>query len=178
MSLAVDVAADGVRLPVSAARVAELARRVLAAEGVRDAMLSIAFVSAPAIARLNRQHLGHRGPTDVISFGFAGAGRDGVVGDVYVCPAVARDNARRHGVGVREELARLVVHGTLHVLGYDHPEGEEREASEMWRRQEQLVRRFVARPAKGRPAAPARPRAAKQAGKRAAKPPAGRRSAR
>ncbi|MFL5575379.1 MAG: rRNA maturation RNase YbeY [Gemmatimonadaceae bacterium] len=150
MSLAVDVSADGVRPPISATRAADLARRVLAAEGVRDAMLSIAFVSAPAIARLNRAHLGHRGATDVISFGFAAAGREGVVGDVYISPEVARDNARRHGVGVREEVARLVVHGTLHVLGYDHPEGEEREGSEMWRRQEQLVRRYFLAPASRR----------------------------
>lgn len=170
MSLAVDVAAEGVRLPLAAARVSELARRVLAAEGVRDAMLSIAFLPAPAMARLNREHLGHRGPTDVISFGFAaGAARDGVVGDVYVCPEVARENARAHGVGVREELARLVVHGTLHVLGYDHPEGEERESSEMWRRQERLVRRLFAAPAASRRVARGVARGATSPAKRSAR---------
>ena len=143
MSVAVHVSSGGVRPALSAARTAELARRVIAAEGVRDAMLSIAFVSAAEIARLNREHLGHRGPTDVISFGFAdSAGRGAVVGDIYICPDVARCRARRHGAGVREELARLVVHGTLHVVGHRHPEGDERTTSAMWRRQETLLRRL------------------------------------
>ncbi|HEX6629620.1 MAG TPA: rRNA maturation RNase YbeY [Gemmatimonadaceae bacterium] len=143
MSVAVDVTAEGVRVPLARARVAELVRGVLRAERVRDALLSVAFLDDRAMARLNREHLGHRGPTDVISFGFAqGASNGPVVGDVYVCPDVARENARLHGAGVREEVARLVVHGTLHVLGYDHPEGGERTASDMWRRQERLLRRL------------------------------------
>jgi probable rRNA maturation factor len=147
VSVAVDVAAEGVRVPLAAARVAELARGVLRAERVRAAMLSIAFVTDREIARLNRAHLGHRGPTDVISFGFAPAGSGGpVVGDVYIAPGVARANARAHGAGVREELARLVVHGTLHVLGHDHPEDEDRVGSAMWRRQEALLARLFTSP--------------------------------
>jgi probable rRNA maturation factor len=143
-SLAVDVAADGVRIPVARARVAELARAVLRAEKVRDAMVSIAFVRVRDVAALNRRHLGHRGPTDVISFALGGGGAAGpVVGDVYIAPEVARENARRHGVGVREELSRLVVHGMLHVVGYEHPDGGERVESPMWRRQERLVARLV-----------------------------------
>jgi probable rRNA maturation factor len=124
--------------------VADLARRVLEAERARDAMLSITFLPRRAMAALNARHLGHRGATDVISFAFAPAGdRAPVVGDIYISPEVARENARRHGVGIREELARLVVHGTLHVLGYDHPEGEARTASPMWRRQERLLARAL-----------------------------------
>jgi rRNA maturation RNase YbeY len=140
MSLAVDVATEGVRIPLARARVVALAEGVLRRERVRDALLSIAFVSDRRIAALNRAHLGHAGPTDVISFGFApvDSGRV-VVGDVYIAPGVARRNAREHGSGVREELRRLVVHGVLHVLGHDHPEGEPRYASPMWRRQEQLL---------------------------------------
>jgi probable rRNA maturation factor len=143
-SLAVDVSSDGGRLPLSRERVADVARAVLRAEKVRDAMLSIAFVSARDIAALNRRHLGHRGPTDVIAFALGDAAADGpVIGDVYISPEVARENARRHNVGVREELSRLVVHGTLHVLGYDHPGGDERVDSPMWRRQERLVARLA-----------------------------------
>jgi probable rRNA maturation factor len=63
-------------------------------------------------------------------------------GDVYLCPEVARENARRHGVPVREEVARLVVHGTLHVLGHEHPEDDTRTRSAMWRRQERLLARL------------------------------------
>ena len=151
MSLAVDVAADGVRLPVARERIAALVRGVLRAEKIADAMISVAFVDERAIAKLNRRHLGHAGATDVISFGFVPSGpRAPIVGDVYICPAVARENAAREGVGVREELQRLVVHGTLHVLGHDHPEGDDRLASPMWRRQEQLLRRLA--PPRGRSA--------------------------
>ena len=144
MSLAVDVAMDGVRVPVSRERIIGLVRGVLRAEKVRDAMISVAFVDERAIAKLNKRHLGHTGYTDVISFGFAPSGpKAPVVGDIYICPGVARWNAALNRVQLREELRRLVIHGTLHVLGYDHPEGEERLASPMWRRQEQLLRRLA-----------------------------------
>jgi len=143
VSLIVDVAAEGVRSPVAQSRIKDLALRVLRAERVRDALLSIALVSPHQIARLNRLHLGHAGATDVISFALstpAGAPeRQAVVGDIYIAPAVARANATRFGGSVRQEIARLVVHGTLHVLGYNHPDGAERTDSPMWVRQERLL---------------------------------------
>ena len=74
MSLDVDVAAEGVRVPLARHRVADLARAVLEAEGVRDAIISFAFVRPSTIATVNREHLGHKGPTDVISFPRAAAG--------------------------------------------------------------------------------------------------------
>ena len=96
------------------------------------------FVSNAQIATMNRKFLGHRGATDVITFELEPAA--GVVmGDVYIAPDVARDNAASAGVGVREELVRLVVHGTLHVLGHTHDEGEQRTGGTMWKRQEALV---------------------------------------
>jgi probable rRNA maturation factor len=143
MTLAVSVSAEDVRPALSRERVATIARAVLRAERVRHAVLSITFVTRRAIARLNARHLGHRGETDVISFGFAPSGpRAPVVGDVYIAPEIARENAQRHGDGVRGETARLVVHGVLHVLGHDHPADGGREASAMWRRQEALLRRL------------------------------------
>ena len=142
MSLDVEVAADGVRVPLARRRVADLARAVLEAEGVADASISIAFVRPSTIASINREHLGHKGPTDVISFPLAAAAGAPLGGDIYICPDVAARNALDHGVGIREEIARLVVHGALHVLGHDHPEGEGRETSAMWRRQEALLAQF------------------------------------
>ena len=140
MSLAVHVSADRVRAPLSRARVSEIARRVLASEGVDEAVISVTFLSARAIGTLNRKHLGHRGATDVIAFGFTEAARGApVIGDIYIAPDVARENARRHRASVREELARLVVHGVLHVLGYEHADDESRVRSPMWRRQERLL---------------------------------------
>lgn len=145
MTLNVHVSARDVRVALAAARVEAIARATLAAERVRDAMLSITFVSNASIARMNARHLGHRGATDVISFGFRGARtRPVVVGDIYIAPGVARANAAAIGVPVREELARLVVHGTLHVLGYAHPEGVTRTSSPMWKRQERLLARALA----------------------------------
>jgi len=143
MSIIVDVAADGARSPLASARVKRVVTAVLRAEGVRDALVSIAFVSAREIARLNKRHLAHAGPTDVISFGL-GAGKNRsaahpVIGDIYIAPDVARANAMRFARGVREELARLVIHGTLHILGHDHPNGTDRTTSPMWRRQERLL---------------------------------------
>jgi probable rRNA maturation factor len=149
-ALSVGVACEGLRPAVAALRLADAARQVLRAEGVRAAMLSVTLVSPSAMARLNRRHLGHTGVTDVISFGFAPTPRAGVVGDVYICPDIARANAQSAGCGVREELLRLVVHGTLHVLGWDHPVDRARESSPMWRRQERLlagILRQQARPA-------------------------------
>lgn len=146
VSRVVQVATDAVRIPVSRARVERVADSVLRAERVRDALVSITFVTDRAMARLNQRHLGHRGATDVISFGFAPAGHGATLtGDVYIAPDVARRNAVAHGAGVREELLRLVVHGVLHVTGHDHPVDEARYASPMWRKQERLLQRELAR---------------------------------
>ena len=96
------------------------------------------------MAALNRKHLGRSGATDVIAFGLSRADkRTPVIGDIYIAPDVARAQAREHGAGVREEIARLAVHGTLHVLGHDHPDGGERTASRMWQRQEALLARSL-----------------------------------
>lgn len=110
------------------------------AEGVRDALVSVAFVGAATIARLNRDYLGRSGPTDVIAFGLERASPSTpVIGDIYICPRIAEWNARRLRVPVKRELARLVVHGTLHVLGLDHPEDDGRDKSPMWRKQERIL---------------------------------------
>jgi len=140
MSHVVVVDDDGVRAPLPRRRVAEIARAVLRAEASRPVRLSITFVNNRRIAALNRRHLRHRGSTDVISFALApDVGSAPLIGDIYVAPEVARRNAVAQGISFTEEVTRLVVHGVLHVLGFDHPEGKERGTSPMWQRQEQLV---------------------------------------
>lgn len=107
-------------------------------------MISITFVGRATMTKLNQRYLGHRGPTDVISFGLGRIGKRGaVLGDIYICPEVARDNARRQNVSAGEELLRLVIHGTLHVLGHEHPDGTNRRSSPMWRKQERILARVV-----------------------------------
>ena len=141
-------AARGVRMPVSGARLSALAAEVLRAERVRRAEVSVTCLSPRQMARMNRVHLGHPGATDVITFALGRRADGALEADVYLCPVVARDQAREHGVGVREEMARLVVHAMLHACGWDHPEDSGRTTSPMWRRQERYVQRFWVTPAR------------------------------
>lgn len=104
----------------------------------REASISVTFLGREAMRRLNARHKGHDRPTDVIAFALAEP--DGrAVGDVYVCAHVAEREARSRDIPLDEELVRLVVHGTLHALGHEHPEGDARTRSAMWRRQERYV---------------------------------------
>lgn len=117
--------------PLGPAVVRRAVRAVLAGEERRApvrngrlAEISVTFLASPAMQRLNRDWLGHDRPTDVLAFALPGPDQK-VVGDMYICPAVARTQARQVEVPVREELIRLVVHGVLHVLGHDHAEDDE-----------------------------------------------------
>lgn len=116
-----------------------VANRVLAWERApKGSRIDITLLSAAAMRRVNRRATGRRGLTDVIAYPLPQP--DGtLLGDLYICPAAAA----RAPAGLKEELVRLAVHGALHVLGYDHPEGPGRTRSQMWRLQERYVRRLV-----------------------------------
>jgi probable rRNA maturation factor len=128
---------NGRRLPLSRALVRRVVEAVLQSER-RQALISVTFLGRESMRRLNAEHKGSDRPTDVLAFSFMGSPGE-VIGDVYVCPWVARREASARGIPLRQELIRLVVHGTLHVLGRDHPEGPQRTRSAMWRRQERYV---------------------------------------
>ena len=96
------------------------------------------FLGRDAMRRLNAAHMGHDWVTDVLTFSLKTPGTQ-IVGDVYICSWVAEREARARGISLREELIRLVIHGTLHAIGRDHPEGPARTRSAMWRRQERYV---------------------------------------
>jgi probable rRNA maturation factor len=132
-----EVVVQGRRVPLSPALVRRVVEAVLKAER-RHGLISVTFLGRDSMRRLNAAHKGHDRTTDVLSFPLAGPSGQ-VVGDVYICPWVARREAEARGISLREELIRLVVHGTLHALGHDHPEGAERTRSAMWRRQERYV---------------------------------------
>src|ERR1044071_5144411 len=102
------------------------------AEGVGDAELSLSFVDEAEIEELHVRYLHEPGPTDVLSFPLDGEDERGVhvLGDVVIAPAVA---ARNNPGDPAAELRLLVVHGVLHLLGYDHE--EEAEKATMWSRQ-------------------------------------------
>jgi probable rRNA maturation factor len=108
----------------------------LAAATLRDAgrrgELTLTFVGRAEIAQLNAQHLGKEGATDVLSFPLDAAVAETVgddvpvlLGDVVICPTIARDQAPTHAGTLDDELALLVVHGVLHVLGHDHADAEQ-----------------------------------------------------
>jgi len=129
-------------LPVSTETVGGWVRAVLEGESVPEASVSVTFLGASAMRRLNREALGRTGATDVIAFRLEHPGT--LVGDVYVCPAAAARACAREEIPLEEELARLVVHGVLHVLDRDHPDpAGAREASPMWSAQEAYVRRLL-----------------------------------
>ncbi|MFZ9629783.1 MAG: rRNA maturation RNase YbeY [Ilumatobacteraceae bacterium] len=133
-------------VPVDIDRWQRLATEVLVAEGIRGlAELALIFVGETEIAELNETYMGKQGPTDVLSFPIDAAEAEMVLhgeppsrgpdrsppdpadmplllGDVVVCPAVAQAQAPTHAGTLDDELALLVVHGVLHVLGHDHDE--------------------------------------------------------
>jgi probable rRNA maturation factor len=104
--------------------------------------LSLTFIEDDAIRALNLQYFGRDNPTDVIAFHLNDPGEP-ILGDVYVGYEQARRQAADASVPLAEELTRLAIHGALHVLGYLHPEGEERLQSEMFRRQEEILARVL-----------------------------------
>ena len=137
-----DVSVGGRVLGISQAAVRRAVLTVLRRER-RQAVVSVTFLGPTAMRQLNRKHKKHDRPTDVLAFALELPGGR-LAGDVYVCRAVAAAQAKEAGVGLKEELVRLVVHGVLHVLGHDHPD-RNREGSPMWRRQERYVRKILSR---------------------------------
>ena len=105
---------------------------------VEGAELSLTLLDDSGIRDLNARYLDRNRPTDVIAFSLPGP-EGQVVGDVYIGVQQAMRQAAEGG-SLTEELVRLAVHGTLHVLGHDHPEGEDRLSSPMFQHQERLVR--------------------------------------
>lgn len=131
-------APDGTTRRAVSTLVRRAVRATLDGTHTADAQISVALVADATIAGLNEEWLDHAGPTDVISFPLF-EGDEPPVGDVYVGVEQAVRQARVHAVDAVEEIVRLAIHGTLHVLGWDHPDGEARLRSPMWDTQERLV---------------------------------------
>ena len=147
-------------------RFVALAQGSLTDEGVHGlAEVSLIFTDEPTISTLNLQFMGKNAPTDVLSFpidfedepngrvpdaGGSGPGEPPIpeipqlIGDIVICPAVAARNAVEHESTFDDEIALLVVHGVLHLLGWDHVEDDEAERMEA-RERELLARHFRAR---------------------------------
>jgi probable rRNA maturation factor len=170
MAIEVFVADEQNDQPVDTMRWVHLAESVLLEEGVPgDAELSMLFVDEAAMTDLNKRFLGKDGPTDVLAFpideepveggrspdsGGTGPGDTSeptdmptVLGDVVICPAVAHRNAPEHAGTYDDEVALLIVHGLLHLLGMDHEDDDEAEAME--EREQALLAKFHRGPPSG-----------------------------
>lgn len=158
------VADEQVDLAVDLGRWQQLAYDVLIAEGVRGlAELAVLFVSEREMSELNDSYMGKAGPTDVLAFPIDAAEAEMVqhgqppsrgpdrappdpadmpllLGDVVICPGVAARQSPEHAGTVDDELALLVVHGVLHVLGHDHADDAERTA--MQARERELLEQY------------------------------------
>ncbi|MDY6824702.1 MAG: rRNA maturation RNase YbeY [Thermodesulfobacteriota bacterium] len=125
-------------------------RAVLSALGSHDAEVSILITDDPAITELNARYLDRTGPTNVIAFpmlegDFAEINPAGLLGDVVISADTAHREAREAGISMEERFTELLVHGILHLLGYDHEtdeadarvmEAKTRELMEMLKRAE------------------------------------------
>ena len=154
MSVEVDVMTSPELEPGTQARLASLARdavsTVLRLEGYRrdDVEVSVLYTDDRFIAQLNHQYRGVEGPTDVLSFAMDGTdavddsvkveGLPNVLGDVVISLEAAARQAAAEGQSLEQEVALLLVHGTLHLLGYDH--GEPEKEAVMWKRQDEVLR--------------------------------------
>ncbi len=121
---------------------ARAVRATLADEGTKHGEISLTLVGDDRIRDLNRDYLDRDRVTDVISFALHGPGEP-LLADIYIGYPQALRQAAELGLCAHEELVRLAIHGTLHAMGYDHPE-EDRFASDFFRRQEALVERVLA----------------------------------
>ena len=140
----VHVATSGIRHSIPTQwlkRIATVAMRASQCPGV--AALDVALVDDRTMARLNWQFLRHRGPTDVITFPAGDRSEDDVLGEIVISVDRAREQARRHGHPVRREVALLLVHGILHLHGYD--DQTSRQAARMHARAETILERVFER---------------------------------
>lgn len=138
--------------PIVTDELLRLAELVLEAEGLEsETGVSFVLIDEADMTQLNEAHMGKTGPTDVLSFPLEAAapgappkrspgGPPIELGDVFIAPSIVRSNAERNGARFEDELSLMVVHGLLHLLGWDHEVDEE--ATRMEARESELLARI------------------------------------
>ena len=134
----VSIASPQHHVPVERGHYRNAVRTVLEGEGVKNAEISLAFVDNATIQRLNRQFLDHDEPTDVLSFPLSKSGT--LEGELIIGAEVALAEARSRGHDVQAELTLYIIHGLLHLCGYD--DHTARHAREMRRRERLYLERL------------------------------------
>lgn len=129
-------------------KVARIARACLRAEKVKQVNLSLVLVGETRMRRLNQRWRGKKQPTDILSFSFNEANKKkdflGVEGEIFICPGWVKKQAQRFKNDFFDELTRVVVHGILHLQGWEHERGE-KQANLMLARQEKIVSQIATR---------------------------------
>jgi probable rRNA maturation factor len=137
--IAVEVSDTQRHLRVDHQALEHLVRAALNAEGVGRASISVALVDDPTIREINRRHLGHDWPTDVISFRLSEDDDPDLHGELVVSAEMAATTARASGADPWHELALYLVHGLLHLCGFDDATDEDRSA--IRRREDEILAR-------------------------------------
>jgi probable rRNA maturation factor len=139
----IEIADNQKFVPLRRASVRRLVHQVLRAEEVTSARIVLAFVDNEVIHRVNREHLSHDYPTDVITFPYAST-ENSIHGEIVVSTEFAASQAPQYGHSVEHEVMLYIIHGLLHLVGYD--DHETRDARRMKRRQEQLLQEWSSNP--------------------------------
>ncbi len=129
MSLKIRISNLNKNTKIDTPAVKKAALRVLRGFGKKEALIDITFVGNVRITALNKKYMGRSGSTDVLSFLLAkneGRKKSRLIGDIYISSDAARQNAARFKTGLPAELLRYVVHGTLHLVGFDDKTAKEK----------------------------------------------------
>jgi probable rRNA maturation factor len=136
----ISVACPQESVPIDRRLMREVARTVLDGESIADYEISLAFVDNATIHRLNLRFLQHDEPTDVLSFPLSESGSKKLAGELVIGAEVAAANAQERGFDVQHELALYVIHGLLHLSGFD--DHEPADASAMRARERYYLQRL------------------------------------
>ena len=118
-------------------RLKKSARAVLEGEGIADARISLALVDDKMVADINKRFLDHDGPTDVITFPMSNPKAKKLEGELVLGVEVARREAEERGHDVHTELCLYVIHGVLHLCGYD--DRNKKDSAEMRRKEREYL---------------------------------------
>lgn len=148
----IDIAIKGSALPkLSKASIRKFCEQILSALEKKyldpdTTELSIVFTGDKQIHKLNKQYRGKNKPTDVLSFPLSAQhpAKVPALGDIVISLETAKRQARQYKVTFLEEIARLLIHGILHLLGFDHEGVSKTKAAQMRRLEERLFRQFAA----------------------------------
>lgn len=124
---------------LSAPKIRRLILKVLQSLKLRSAILGVAFITESQMARKNKMYRRKLGPTDVLSFAYPLPKKGKMLlGDILICPKYAAHQVKQAAVPLDEELKRLLIHGLLHLAGYDH--AVKLQAKRMFSRQERILK--------------------------------------